>query len=123
MIPWENSPTNAGRIRLRGGKRGAPSIDDCDDFDRKILDTGIERYREGVAYLASPEGKALTDADRDAARMAALGQLTLALRAGEEIVERHRYHKRRDAEQAKVRQARERVQDKRLRALARLVSK
>ncbi len=115
-----------GYARTRGhgqGKRGAPSIDDCDDFDRKVMDDGMRRYRDGMEYLASEAGKALCRADRDKARMAALGQLDLALRAGEEITERHRYRdKLAKAEQRKT-DDRIKERERKLAGLAREIAK
>lgn len=94
LIPWENSPHNAGRLRLRGGKRGAPNIDAQDEFERKIVKTAIARYAEACDMLASDDGKAMLPRDRDAARMAALGQLALAVRAAEDILDRNRYEQK-----------------------------
>lgn len=94
LIPWENSPHNAGRLRLRGGKRGAPGIDEQDEFERKIVQAGIERYLKACEFLTSADGKAMLPADRDAARMAALGQLALASRAADDILDRNRYGQR-----------------------------
>lgn len=115
-----------GYARTRGhgqGKRGAPSIDDCDDFDRKVMDQGMQRYRDGMAYLATEEGKALPRLDREAARMAALGQLDLALRAGDEITARHKLHDKRAKAEGKRVEDRTRDRERRLAGLAREIAK
>lgn len=83
-----------GYARSRGhgrAKRGAPSLDDQDEFERRIVDTGVRRYLDACKYLASDAGKALAPADREAARMAAFGQLALATRAADDILDRNRY--------------------------------
>lgn len=84
------------RTRYHGGKKGAPSIDAQDEFERKIIKRGIERYLDACTWLAG-DGKTASKDERDAARLAALGQLDLATRAADDILDRNRYQQKRDA--------------------------
>lgn len=91
------------RKRFKGGKRGAPGIDEQDEFERKIVEQAIERYVVACKWLSSAEGKRSPKEDREQARLAALGQLALAVRAADEILDRNRYVEKRDkAQQRKL---------------------
>lgn len=100
------------RKRFKGGKRGAPGIDEQDEFERRIVESAVKRYLDGAAFLSSDQGKALSQVERESARVSALGQLALAVRAAEDILERNRYTRR-------LAKERERRDAERQRSLAR----
>lgn len=107
------------RKRFRGGKRGAPSRDESDAFERKIIADAVRRYLDACTYLVSEGSAGMAPSEREAARMAALGQLDLAVRAADEILDRNRYAQRKQAAAEK----RERQRDRELRARAREIVK
>jgi hypothetical protein len=108
------------RTRYRGGKRGAPGIDEQDEFERRIVRDSVKRYLDASDYLSSPDGKALPRAEREAVRAAGLGQLNLAARAADDILERNRWGKRVAAEAAKREAEREKKHERKQRELAKL---
>lgn len=69
-------------------RRGAPSRETEDRWDLQSAKTSIERAFEGYAVAGDMEN-GLSDADRTEARKAARGHLALAVRFGEEILERN----------------------------------
>jgi len=78
------------RSRFVGqARRGAPSRETEDRWDLQSAKTSMERAFEGYAVAGDPEN-GLSDADRVEARRAARGHLDLAIRFGEEILERNR---------------------------------
>lgn len=80
ILAWENSPTNEGRKRLRGGKRGRPDIEsenrlDVEDFQKNVLIAV-----DALAVVDSPEQAALPPIQRQDAREAAAAWWLLAAR-------------------------------------------
>jgi len=90
------------RTRFHGqAKRGAPGIDEQDAFERRIIKqciANLQRYLDTAEWLTTAEGKQTPTSDRNETRMAALGQLSLAVRAGDDVLERNRYEQKRDQE-------------------------
>jgi hypothetical protein len=84
MIPWDGSPTNEGRTRLRGGKKGAPSLLAQDLFDVRAA------FREIESALAMLEavnaGDGASDIDRRERHREARGKIALAGRFVDEVV-------------------------------------
>lgn len=91
LIPWENSPSNEGRVRLRGGKRGAPKAEQADEMDLHDLRLYVERAADGLHLAGSPEVQALPRLQRDDAKDAALAWIALLIRAGLALLKRKRY--------------------------------
>lgn len=92
------------RTRFHGqARKGAPGIDEQDQFERKIVDSAVRRYLAASEWLASPQGKQASREERDATRMEALHQLELATKAADDILERNRYQQKRErVQQAKL---------------------
>jgi hypothetical protein len=100
IIAWENSPTNAGRKRLRGGKRGRRSIEtiDGEDLDdaKRCIDHGIE----GLAYFRQLDKEAqMPKVQREDVKAQALAKLVECRRWLREVIERHGYLEPLEAEQ------------------------
>lgn len=91
LIPWANSPTNANRVRLRGGKRGVPPRSQTDQQDRLDVTKGIATGFDGLAMISSPEFADFPRAEKRRAEMAALDHLASAVRFLEEVLDRHHY--------------------------------
>jgi hypothetical protein len=89
MIAWENSPTNANRIRMRGGDRGRrPAAElDAEDLDDavKCLETG----RKEIAHVHGPDVAALPRAQKDEVKAAAVSWLERAKRWIDEVLVRN----------------------------------
>jgi hypothetical protein len=92
LIPWTNSPTNAGRVdRLRGGKRGAPSLEDRDRRDLADIQRILVRYEQALDEAYSAEVAAMPPIQQRSARDAAHAGLALAVRLGMEALVRYGY--------------------------------
>lgn len=91
LIPWENSPQNEGRLRLRGGKRGAPSGETVDEADISDLRIYIEKASQGLSLANSDEVQAMPRIQRDEAKQAAMAWVALLVRAGLVMLKRKRY--------------------------------
>lgn len=91
LIPWSNSPHNEGRVRLRGGKRGAPSSEERDRRDLADIRRVLARYEESLAEAYSEDLRELTPDAKRAAREAAHAGLALAVRLGMEALVSYGY--------------------------------
>jgi hypothetical protein len=91
LVPWTNSPQNEGRIRLRGGKRGAPSAEDRDRRDLADIRRVLDRYALALDECYSAEAKDLPRIQRDATVKAAHAGLALAVRLGMEALVTYGY--------------------------------
>lgn len=91
IIPWKDSPLNAGRKRLRGGSRGrrAKSVEDRSDI------ADLRRYAEeadkGFVEASSPAVQALGRIQREGAHHAMLSWVSLLVRTGAEMLRRNKY--------------------------------
>lgn len=70
LIPWSNSPQNEGRLRLRGGKRGAPGHEDIDRRDLADLQRHLARYTESVDEAYGPDYAGMSVVQKEATRRA-----------------------------------------------------
>lgn len=70
LIPWANSPQNEGRLRLRGGKRGAPGHEDLDRRDLADLQRHLARYTESVDEAYGPDYAGMSTVQKEATRRA-----------------------------------------------------
>jgi len=91
LIPWENSPQNVGRVRLRGGKKGRRSVGDenCTDFDQ--MEKDLVRARNSDEYLRSADVQQMPPIQRDEARRAAMDWVALVVRTGVELLVRNKH--------------------------------
>lgn len=97
LIPWENSPTNANRVRLRGGKRGAVPKAQIDEQDLEDAARGILHGGIGLKLLASQPTSEVSRAEKRRAELAALDMLASAARFVRDVLARHRYDVELDA--------------------------
>lgn len=87
LIPWENSPANAGRRnRLRGGKRGQPPMAEVDRFDVRLALSELAAAQDLLIESAAIEDKR----ERAAKHASALDKIGLASRACDEVLIRRR---------------------------------
>lgn len=86
MKEWENSPQNAGRIRMRGGKRGAPSMKDRDFRYLAELERGVAGYRRALELAYGPDFANVGREQQAAARREAYGVLGNHTRLGMEAL-------------------------------------
>lgn len=91
LIPWENSPQNAGRVRLRGGKRGAPSVEQLDGVDLRYARRDFDHGVEGLAYFRTPEVQSMGGMQRDDVKREALAKLAEARGWINDILRRHKH--------------------------------
>lgn len=85
LIAWEGSPTNQGRKRLRGGKRGCPSWDATQALDLRIAIAELTGAHE---MILRGEHSELTPMQKAENRRAAMAKVRLAARALEDVIER-----------------------------------
>jgi hypothetical protein len=88
MIPWENSPQNEGRLRMRGGDKGRRSIHEENRADFDLLEKEIVHARKAEAYLHTPAVAESPRIQREAAWLEAKDKLALAVRYAVEIIKR-----------------------------------
>jgi hypothetical protein len=91
LIPWSNSPLNEGRIRMRGGKRGAPSLESRDRRDLADIQRILVRYEQTLDEAYSQETREMTPDQRASTRRAAHAGLALAVRLGMEALVTYGY--------------------------------
>lgn len=91
LIAWTNSPHNEGRVRMRGGKRGAPSAQDRDRRDLADIRRVLDRYALALDEAYGAETQALSRIQRDATVRAAHAGLALAVRLGMEALVTYGY--------------------------------
>lgn len=91
LIPWTNSPQNEGRLRMRGGKRGAPSARERDQRDLADIRRILDRYEMALDEAYSAETAALSRIARLSAARAAHAGLALAVRLGMEALVTYGY--------------------------------
>lgn len=91
LVPWTNSPHNEGRLRLRGGDRGAPSLEARDRRDLADIQKILVRYEAALGEAYSVEVGELSREQQVSARAAAHAGLALAVRLGMEALVRHGY--------------------------------
>lgn len=91
LIPWSNSPHNEGRMRMRGGKRGAPSLEELDRRDLDDIRMVLADYEAALGEAYAPEVRELTRDAQRSARAAAHAGLALAVRLGMEALVRNGY--------------------------------
>lgn len=91
LIAWTNSPHNEGRLRMRGGKRGAPSAQDRDRRDLADIRRVLDRYALALDEAYGAETQALSRIQRDATVRAAHAGLALAVRLGMEALVTYGY--------------------------------
>lgn len=91
LIPWEGSPQNEGRLRLRGGKRGAPSMEDRDRRDLEDMQKGLVRYGELLDEAYGAETRDLSRVQQVQVRRAAHARLALVVRQGLEALRAYGY--------------------------------
>lgn len=91
LIPWENSPQNAGRLRLRGGKRGRMSIEQENRTDLDFMEKDLARARTGEQFANSAEVQAMPPIQRIEARRAAMDHVALLVRTGIELLKRNKH--------------------------------
>lgn len=80
LIPWENSPQNAGRLRLRGGEKGRRSIHEENRADFDLVEKEIVNARKAEAYLHTPAIAEAPRIQREAAWLEAKDKAALAVR-------------------------------------------
>lgn len=80
-------------------KKGAPSLDEQDEFERRIIRASIERYLKASDFLSSAAARELPKDERAAMRLEALSQLSLATRAADDVLDRHRFAEKKLAAQ------------------------
>jgi hypothetical protein len=71
MIAWVNSPTNAGRTRLRGGHRGRPPIEEENRLDVEDVQKNVVTAVDAIALADSAETAELPPIQRQDTRQAA----------------------------------------------------
>jgi hypothetical protein len=91
LIAWENSPQNEGRMRMRGGKRGAPSLEDRDRRDLSQVQESLARYGAALDEAYSSEVRQLSKLAQERARREAHAKLALAVRLGMEALQTYGY--------------------------------
>lgn len=91
LIPWSNSPLNEGRVRMRGGKRGAPSLESRDRRDLADIQRILVRYEQTLDEAYSQETRDMTPDQRASTRRAAHAGLALAVRLGMEALVTYGY--------------------------------
>lgn len=88
---WSWRTEADGKRRKRGvgrGHRGQPTVLETEGFDMHGMAASLDRARAEHAAFWSEENQALPKVQRQALLVSALGQLELAMRSGEELVER-----------------------------------
>lgn len=91
MLAWENSPTNKGRMRMRGGGRGRRSNAEENTADLRDLYRYAGKAIEDYARFESAEARALPPIQREENRQAAIGWVLLLVRTGIELCKRNGY--------------------------------
>lgn len=91
LIAWTDSPQNEGRVRLRGGKRGAPSLEDRDRQDLRHIQLVLADYEEALNQAYGAEYERMSRAQQDSTRRAAHAGLALAVRLGMEAIVAYGY--------------------------------
>jgi hypothetical protein len=89
MIAWENSPQNAGRIRLRGGDRGRPTIEQENRLDVEDARKNLGAAVDSITLADSEEVAALPAIQRRDVRRAAAHQWLLIARGALVIAKRN----------------------------------
>jgi len=89
MIAWENSPQNAGRIRLRGGDRGRPTIEAENRLDVEDVQKNVVAAVDAIALADSTEIAALPPIQRQDVRRAAAHHWLLIAREALVIAKRN----------------------------------
>lgn len=91
LIPWQDSPQNEGRTRMRGGKRGAPTMEDRDRRDLDDIERILVRYRLALDEAYSDDTRILSKVQQASTRRAAHAGLALAVRLGMEALVNYGY--------------------------------
>lgn len=89
LIPWRDSPTNANRVRLRGGSRGRQPIVVEDRFDLGKAKECVVDGLAGIEFFWSPEVQSLPRAQAAEVRAAALSKLEQCKRWIDEVLVRN----------------------------------
>jgi hypothetical protein len=84
LIPWTDSPKNAGRVRLRGGRKGQPPREASHAVDVRIAISSLERAHE----LLSVDVFGMEKLARRENRAAAVALVAHAARALDEVLRR-----------------------------------
>lgn len=85
LIAWGDSPTNHGRRRFRGGKRGQPSWDATQAFDLRIAIAELTGAHE---MILRGEHAEMAPMERAENRRAAMAKVRLASRAIDDVIDR-----------------------------------
>lgn len=91
LIAWQDSPHNEGRVRLRGGKKGAPSMEERDRQDLRHLRLVLDDYEEALNRAYAPDVLELHRTVQERARASAHAGLALAVRLGMEALQTYGY--------------------------------
>ena len=78
-------------MRMRGGKRGAPSMEERDRRDLADMQRILVRYEQAIGEAYSVDVRELSRDQQAAARRAAHAGLALAVRMGMEALVRYGY--------------------------------
>src|SRR5690606_15861913 len=91
MVSVVDSKDGYARTRLKGGKRGAPSMEERDRMDLQHIRLVLADYERALAEAYAPEISALSREQQAAARRAAHAGLALAVRLGMECLVKYGY--------------------------------